>query len=284
MALGNKIEWNIVVKSILVWAICLLWFSPILWMFSTSLKPSLEATAERIPQWFPTNPTLDNYKYLFGEASGISVTKGFINSLIVALLSIFWGFVTSIPAAYALSRLKFKGRKLVFVAYVAILAFPGVLFLIPNFYIVHTLGLMDSFAALIVPGLGATFGVFMLRQYMMGISGSLEDAAWIDGCSKLRFLWSVVIPFIRPALLVLGLMTFIGSWNNFLWALLVLNDPSKMTLPVALVRFTAGWGDPFRGIGVLMAGSFVSVLPILVLFIAFHKNLMQGVSLGSVDK
>lgn len=284
MALGNKIEWKLVIKSILVWAFCLFWFSPILWMFSTSLKPSLEATAERIPQWFPTKPTLDNYKYLFGEASGISVTKGFLNSLYVALLSIFWGFVTSIPAAYALSRLKFRARKFIFVAYVAILAFPGVLFLIPNFYIVHTLGMMDSFAALIVPGLGATFGVFMLRQYMMGISGSLEDAAWIDGCSKLRFLWSVVIPFIRPALLVLGLMTFIGSWNNFLWALLVLNDPAKMTLPVALVRFTAGWGDPFRGIGVLMAGSFISVLPILILFIVFHKNLMQGVSLGSVDK
>ncbi|WP_083815676.1 carbohydrate ABC transporter permease [Pseudothermotoga thermarum] len=146
------------------------------------------------------------------------------------------------------------------------------------------LGLIDTFSALILPGLGGTFGVFLLRQYMLGIPRELEDAAWIDGCSRLRFLLSIVIPYIRPALFVLGLMTFLGSWNSFLWPLLVLNRPDKFTLPIALVRFTAGWGDPYRGIGTLMAGAFISVAPTLLIFIVFQKYLAQGVYLGSAGK
>jgi len=112
----------------------------------------------------------------------------------------------------------------------------------------------------------------------------LEDAAAIDGCSHFRFMVTIVIPFVKPALVVLSLMTFIGSWNSFLWPLLVLNSPDKLTFPIALIRFTAGWGDPYRGIGTLMAGAFVSTLPTLILFIAFYRQLMDGVAIGSVGK
>jgi multiple sugar transport system permease protein len=167
---------------------------------------------------------------------------------------------------------------------VAVLAFPGIIFLIPHYFIIYRLGLMDTLAALILPGLGGTFGVFLLRQYMLGIPRELEDAAWIDGCSKLRFLVTIVVPYIRPALIVLGLMSFLGYWNTFLWALLVLSSPEKFTLPIALVRFNAGWGDPYRGIGTLMAGAFIAVAPVLVIFVLFRKYLMQGIYLGSVGK
>ena len=250
----------------------------------TSLKNSMSAVVEKVPRWIPTEITFENYAHLFAPASGISVLEGIVNSLMVALITIVLTLVVSVPAAYALSRLKFRGRNVVFWSYVAILAFPAILFLVPNYFIVYFLNMMDSSSALIVPGLGATFGVFMLRQYMLGISRDLEDAAWIDGCSRLRFMFLVVVPFVRPAMVVLSLMTFIASWNNFLWPLLVLNSPDKFTLPIALLRFTAGWGDPFRGIGVLMAGAFVSTLPTLILFIAFYRYLMQGVALGSVGK
>lgn len=273
-----------IIVSVILWIFGAIWFFPIFWMLSTSLKSTMTAVAEDPPRWIPQEPTLENYQSVFAPASGIDVTKGIRNSLIVGILSTLAGLVIATPAAYALSRLNFKGRQIIFWIYVGILAFPGVLFLVPNYFIIHRLGLMDTFWALILPGLGSTFGVFLLRQYMLGIPRELEDAAWIDGCSRIRFLLTIVIPFVRPALLVLGLMSFLGSWNSFLWPLLVLNNPDKLTLPIALVRFSAGWGDPFRGIGPLMAGAFVSVAPTLIIFILFHRYLMEGISIGSMGK
>jgi multiple sugar transport system permease protein len=273
-----------IVLSIILWIIAVIWYIPIFWMLSTSLKSSQVAITENPPRWIPQEPTLENYKIVFSPASGISVMRGIINSFFVAIISTFLGLVIATPAAYALSRLRFRGRNAIFWSYVAILAFPGVLFLVPQYFIIHSLGLMDNYLALILPGLGSTFGVFLLRQYMLGIPRELEDAAWIDGCSRLRFLITVVLPYVKPALTTLALMSFLGSWNSFLWPLLVLNSPEKLTLPIALVRFSAGWGDPFRGIGPLMAGAFVSVAPTLIIFVVFHKYLMQGISLSAGEK
>jgi multiple sugar transport system permease protein len=272
--------------SVALWIFAAVWFSPILWMLSTSLKTTNEAITENPPRWIPSHITLENYQRLFAPASGIDVTRGIVNSLIVAILTILATLFISIPAAYALSRLHFKGRAAVFWSYVAILAFPGVLFLIPNYFIIYLLGVMDKFPALILPGLGGTFAVFLLRQYMVGLSRDLEDAAWMDGCSRLRFLVTIIVPMVRPTLLVLALMTFLGSWNSFLWPLLVLNSPAKLTLPIALVRFAPpnAFGDPFRGIGPLMAGAFVSVAPTLIIFVLFYRYLMQGISIGSLGK
>lgn len=273
-----------VILSVLLWIIAAFWFVPIFWMFSTSLKSTYTAVSENPPSWIPKEPTLENYRAVFAPASGISVSRGIINSLIVASLGTILGLVTATPAAYALSRLRFRGRNAIFWSYVGILAFPGVLFLVPQFFIIRALGLTDTFAALILPGLGSTFGVFLLRQYMLGIPRELEDAAWIDGCSRIRFLLTIVLPFIKPALLTLALMSFLGYWNSFLWPLLVMNTPEKLTLPIALVRFAAGWADPFRGIGPLMAGAFISVAPTLLIFIVFHRYLMYGISISTGGK
>ncbi|ACK43002.1 MULTISPECIES: carbohydrate ABC transporter permease [Dictyoglomus] len=280
----NWKQFQRVLISIFLWIIAAIWYIPIFWMLSTSLKSTQIAITEDPPRLIPKEPTLENYKTVFSAASGISVMRGIINSIIVAVVSTILGLVIATPAAYALSRLNFKGRNAIFWSYVAILAFPGVLFLVPQYFIIHRLGLMDNFLALILPGLGSTFGVFLLRQYMLGIPRELEDAAWIDGCSRLRFLITVVIPYVKPALTTLALMSFLGSWNSFLWPLLVMNSPEKLTLPIALVRFSAGWGDPFRGIGPLMAGAFISVLPTLIIFVVFHKYLMQGISLSVGEK
>jgi multiple sugar transport system permease protein len=280
----NWKQFQRVLISIFLWIIAAIWYIPIFWMLSTSLKSTQIAITEDPPRLIPKETTLENYKTVFSAASGISVMRGIINSIIVAVVSTILGLVIATPAAYALSRLNFKGRNAIFWSYVAILAFPGVLFLVPQYFIIHRLGLMDNFLALILPGLGSTFGVFLLRQYMLGIPRELEDAAWIDGCSRLRFLITVVIPYVKPALTTLALMSFLGSWNSFLWPLLVMNSPEKLTLPIALVRFSAGWGDPFRGIGPLMAGAFISVLPTLIIFVVFHKYLMQGISLSVGEK
>ncbi len=272
-----------ILYSVLIWAMALVWFAPIIWMFVTSLKETGIAVVETPPRWIPEPVTLENYRLILSAASGgINVTLAFFNSVIVAVISTFAGLLVAIPAAYALARMRFRGQQLIFWTYVAVLAFPPVLFLVPNYFIIFRLNLINTFSALILPGLGGTFGVFLLRQYMLGIPRELEEVAWIDGCSKLRFLVSIGVPIIRPALVTLGLMSFLGSWNNFLWPLLVLTTSRKFTLPIALVRFTAGWGDPYRGIGPTMAAAFMSVGPALLIFVLFRRYLMRGISLGSV--
>jgi len=283
----KKIRRSVIRKaaySVLVWLLAALWFVPIFWMLTTSLKPTTTAITEDPPQWIPSPMTFENYAAVARAAGGINVGRSVWNSFVVAGIATITGLLVAIPAAYALARLRFPGQRIIFWTYVAILAFPSVLFLVPNFFIINSLGLMNSFAALILPGLGGTFGVFMLRQYMLGIPRELEEAALIDGCSRVRILTKIVVPLIRPALVTLGIMTFLGSWNSFLWPLIVLTSSSKFTLPIALVRFSAGWGDPYRGIGPSMAAAFISVAPVLIIFVAFHRYLMRGVSLGSIGK
>lgn len=271
--------------SLLVWFFAVIWFSPVFWMLSTSLKPTAVAVTENPPRWIPNPFTLENYRYVSTTtAGGVTLLRTAWNSLIVAIITTLATLFVATPAAYALARLRFPGRSLLFWTYVAVLAFPPSLFLIPNFVIIRNMGLMNTFAALILPGLGSTFGVFLLRQYMLGIPRELEDAALVDGCSRLRFLLSIVIPIVRPALIILGLMTFLGSWNNFLWPLVILTSNEKFTLPIGLVRLTAGWADPYRGIGMIMAGACLAVVPALVIFVAFRKLLMRGISLGSIGK
>jgi multiple sugar transport system permease protein len=273
-----------ILVSVLIWAFVAIWYFPIAWMLSTSLKPTTEAIIENPPRLIPLHPTLENYKTIFAPQSSINIPRSLLNSALVGLLSVAATLLLSVPAGYALARLKFRGRKTVFWVYVGILAFPASLFLIPNYYIIFGLKMMDSFAALVLPGLASTFGVFLMRQYMIGLSRDLEDAAWMDGCSRTRFLLRIVVPMVLPSIFVLGLMTFLGSWNSFLWPLLVLNNPEKLTLPLALARFNVGWADPFRGIGPLMAGAFVAVAPTLFIFIFFHRYLMEGISIGSLGK
>ena len=269
-----------VAYSVLVWLLALVWFTPVLWMLATSLKPGAVAISENPPRWVPNPFTLENYLLVARPAGGISLVRAFVVSAVVATAATLAVLVTSTPAAYALSLLRFRTQRIVFWTYVASLALPGAVLLVPNYWLVAWMGLLDHLLALILPGLGGAFGVFLLRQYMLGIPRELEDAAQIDGCSSLRFLVAVVVPLIKPALLVLGLISFLGSWNALLWPLLVINSPDKLTLPLALVRFRGGWADLLRGVGPLMSGSFLAVGPVLVLFILFHRYLMRGVSFG----
>jgi len=270
--------------SVVIWAFVAVWYFPVMWMFSTSLKPTTEAVIENPPRLIPAHPTLENYKSIFAAKSNVNIPRALLNSTIVGLVTVAATLLTSVPAGYALSRLQFKGRKTVFGIYVGILAFPATMFLVPNYYIIHGMKLMDTLTALVLPVLATTFGVFLVRQYMVGLPRDLEDAAWIDGCSRTRFLVKIVVPMVLPSIFVLGLMTFLTSWNNFLWPLLVLNNPNNMTLPVALSRFNVGWADPFRGIGPLMAGAFITMAPTLLIFILFHRYLMEGISIGSLGK
>ena len=272
-----------VLYSALVCALALAWYSPVFWMLSTSLKPNMVATSYP-PRWIPNPLTLENYAAITGSVRGLNVLGAFWRSLIVATTSAVCTLLVATPAAYALARLRFPGRSLLFWSYVATLAFPPALFLVPTYLVIRALHLMDTLPAVILPGIGGAFGVFLLRQFMLGIPRELEEAAWVDGCSRMRFLLSIMLPLVRPALVTLGLMTFLSSWNSLIWPLLVLNDPAKLTLPVALARLMGAYDTFMREIGWVMAGAMLAVGPAILFFSLFHKAIIHGISLGWIGK
>lgn len=262
----------------------LIWYIPIFWILSSSLKPNPVATRYP-PSWIPDPVTLENYMQITtGAIRGVDVTGAFWRSIFVASVFALSVILVATPAAYALSRFRFPGRNVLFWILVGTMALPPALFLVPNFLIIMWMGLMNTLTAVILPGIGGAFGVFLLRQFMMGIPRELEDAARVDGCSRFRFLLAVVIPIVKPALVSLGLISFLASWNNLIWPLLVLSDPAQMTLPVALARLMGEYDTFIREIGWIMSGAMFAVGPAVVIFIVFRKSIIRGVSLSGMGK
>lgn len=250
---------------------------PILWMLSTSFKPESEVLKMKV-EWFPTPFTLENYQKLFSRVEEFPVVRWIANSALVSLSVTFCVLAVCSMAAYALSRLRFPGREGVFSAIIASMALPGQAVLIPVFLIVQTLGLFNNYGGLVLPGVASAFGVFLLRQFMMGIPVELEEAARMDGASDFRIFWRVILPLTKPALATLGLFTFVGSWNDFAWPLIVTNSLEMRTLPVGLSIFQGRFTSEF---GIVMAAAVVTTLPMIVAFIIFQKGITSGISIVS---
>jgi multiple sugar transport system permease protein len=186
--------------------------------------------------------------------------------------------VTSL-AAYALSRLRLPGRGPLFAVIVATMMVPGQILLVPVYLILNALGWLDTPRALIVPAGAGAFGVFLLHQFFKGIPRELEEAAWIDGCSRLRVYWHVILPAARPALATLAIFTFIGSWNDFLGPLVFLDSVSRYTLPVGIALFQTSYYSEY---GLTFAVSVVATLPVIVVFLLFQKHIIKGISLTGI--
>ena len=219
-----------------------------------------------------------------GEPAGcmrvIPMGKFFLNSLLIAIVATFGTVLTSSLAGYAFARIRFPGRDKLFLGYLATLMIPATVTLIPRFILVKMLGWLDTYAALIVPAMfGSAGGTFLLRQFFMGIPKEVEDAAAIDGCGKLAIYWRIMLPMSMPAMATLTLFTFQGNWNSFLWPLIVLNSPEKMTLPVGLQYFMGLYGADYS---LLMAGSLISVIPMILVFIIGQKYFIKGIRIGAV--
>ena len=219
-----------------------------------------------------------------GEPTGcmrlIPMGKFFLNSLLIAIVATFGTVLTSSLAGYAFARIQFPGRDKLFLGYLATLMIPATVTLIPRFILVKMLGWLDTYAALIVPAMfGSAGGTFLLRQFFMGIPKEVEDAAAIDGCGKLAIYWRIMLPMSMPAMATLTLFTFQGNWNSFLWPLIILNSPEKMTLPVGLQYFMGLYGADYS---LLMAGSLVSVIPMILVFIIGQKYFIKGIRIGAV--
>jgi multiple sugar transport system permease protein len=198
------------------------------------------------------------------------------NSLLIACIGTLLVLITSSLAAYAFARLKFFGRDSIFIAYLGTLIVPQAVLVIPEFLLIRSLGWVNSYQALILPGAFTAFGTFLLRQFFKTIPIELEESAFIDGASRLRILWNIILPLSKSALGVLGLFTFIGFWNNFLWPLIITNTSDMATIPLGLQMFQGQHGTEWS---YMMAGATVSILPGILLVILLQKYLVEGISL-----
>jgi multiple sugar transport system permease protein len=263
---GRAISYIVLTAGLLVWLI------PFAWMALGSLKTQGEIL-QKPPTWLPENPTLDNFAQWFGP---LNFGGFFLNSLIVAVITVLGNLVFCSMVGYALAKMDFPGKKILFAVVMVTLMVPGVVTFVPLFVMVSKMGLVNSYAALILPFLTAPLGVFLMRQFMLGIPDALIEAARIDGAGELRIFSRIVMPLCGPPLATLAILTFLTSWNNFLWPLVASQSESMYTLPVALSLYSTGQNA--TNYGLLLAGSVLVIAPILLLFVFLQRYFIQGIA------
>ena len=246
--------------------------TPFVWMILGSFKSSGELR-QLPPTWWPEAPTLDNYRQLFSEES---FPRYFLNSVLVAAFVTVGNLIFCSMVGYALAKLAFRGKKLVFGLVMGTLLLPGMVTFVPLFVLVANLGLVDSYPGLILPFLVTPFGVFLMRQFIVALPDDLLDAGRVDGASELRIFRQIILPLCGPGLATLGILTFLGSWNNFLWPLVVAQTQEHYTLPVALALFSKG--QNVTNYGLLMAGATVVVVPIVIVFLILQRRFIEGIA------
>jgi multiple sugar transport system permease protein len=253
--------------------IALIFLLPLIWMISTSLKPTSQLFTQQI-EWIPRTFTLDNYTKLFGQTQ-TPIGRWFFNSLAIATLFTILTLVVDALAAYAYARMEFPGRNLLFGLMLLTLFVPGFMFIIPNFLTINFLHLINNWAGVILPGLAGVFGVFFLRQFFEGLPKELEEAAMIDGANQFQVFSRVVMPLSRPALATLAVVTFLASWNDFLWPLLILKDRQLQTLPPGLRTLQSAYTAEY---GLIMAGAVVVAIPVLLLYLLLQRYIVQSIA------
>lgn len=266
---GSRSRWWLyVLLTIAVIAVA----APFIWMILGSFKSTTELR-QSPPTWLPENGSLDNYTRLFSQ---LNFGRYFVNSAIVAAVVTAGNLLFCSMLGYALAMLNFRGKRVVFVAVLATLMIPGVVTFVPLFVLVANAGLVDSLPGLILPFLVTPFGVFLMRQFILSLPRDLLDAGRVDGAGELRIFAQIILPLCGPALATLGILTFLGSWNNFLWPLVVAQTEDTYTLPVALALYSKGQNSTEYGL--LMAGATVVVVPILLVFLAFQRRFIEGIA------
>ena len=249
---------------------------PLVWMLLTSFKT--DADAIRNPYSLPAPFSLDAYATLTSGQQPILLWVW--NSFAAATIQTLIILVTASMGAYALARLDFAGKKLVFGAIIATLLVPPVVFLIPNYLIVQNLGRLDTLWAITVPGAAGAFGIFFLRQFFVGLPVEIEEAARIDGAGDIRIFLQIILPLARPALATLAVLSFLGNWNDFLWPVYVLLSPENLTLQPGLSQLQGAYSTHFA---IVMAGAVIASIPVLILFGLAQKQIVESVA-GSAVK
>lgn len=269
----RRLNWANVGAIAVLSALAVTTLAPFLWMLSASFKPLGEIESGRLlpHTWQPKN-----YSDVFAQ---VPFGRYFLNSILVAGWVTLAQCLTSAMAAFAFARLRWRGRDIVFRAYLATMMVPGVVTMIPDYAIMVHLKLLDTYSGLIVPAAFGAFGTFLMRQFMLGIPSALDEAARIDGASPAVVFWEVILPLARPGLIALAILTFLGTYGSFYWPLVMVKSESLRTLPIGLMYFD---GVYTRETNLMMAASVMSLLPPMVIFVLGQKQLVQGIQLGAV--
>ena len=248
---------------------------PFVWMISTSLKS--RGALMSIPiEWIPAEPTLDAYGEVF---SRFPFLKTIGNSLFITCSFTLLTIISASMAAFAFAKIRFRGSRLVLALYLATMMIPTQVTMIPLFVVMNKLGLIDSYASVILPGIFKPFAVFMLVQQMRAIPNDFLDAARIDGAGIFQVYRRIALPMCAPTIATLAVTTFMESWNDYLWPLLMLTDRNKMTLPIALSTLNGQYNTEYN---VLMAGSLISMIPIIVIYLCAQKQFKNGLMAGGI--
>lgn len=253
--------------------------APLLWALSTSLKTLGQALAYP-PKLLPDPVVWQNYRDVLADQR-LPFGRFFVNSLFVASAETLGRLLVCSMGAYAFARLKFRGRDTLFLLYLGTLMIPSQVTLVPLFVLMTKLHWVNTYWALILPGLGSAFGTFLLRQYFLTIPESLEEAAIIDGCSRFRAYWRIILPLSKPALATLAVFSFMQAWNEFLWPLIVIGDVPKMTLSLGLSGFQTEFQTQYHK---LMAGAMISTLPVLMVFLFAQKQFVRGLATAGLKE
>ncbi|MFI0401353.1 MAG: carbohydrate ABC transporter permease [Cyanobium sp.] len=256
--------------------LALLTLLPLLWLVSTSLKGPSEDIFTSPPGLVPAQPSLEAYGRLFRDNP---MGTYLLNSAVVSGLAVVANLLFSSLAAYPLARLSFRGRGIVLAVVVATVLIPFQVVMIPLYVLMVKIGLRNSLMALVLPQATTAFGIFLLRQSFLAVPRELEEAARMDGCSPVGEWWNVLIPAARPDLITLGMLTFIGTWSDFLWPLIILDDPKSYTLPLGLQQLASSFSLDWR---LVAAGSVISILPVLALFVLLQKTILPTATADAV--
>lgn len=266
-----------IVLHIIIYSAALATLAPFIWMVLTSVK-SIDEIFIYPPKWIPSVLHFENFVRAF-EAAPFG--RYYVNSIFVAISVTIGQLITCSMAAFAFARLKFWGRDVLFLIFLGTMMIPGQVTMIPTFLVLHWLGWIDTYNALIVPGLASAFGTFLLRQFFLTIPKELEEAAFIDGCSRFKVLWRIIIPLSKPALATLAIFTFMGVFNDFIWALIVISSDEMRTVQLGLSifrdRYLTDWD-------LMMAGSVTATLPILIIFFIAQKWFIKGITLSGLKE
>jgi len=266
--------------SLLVLAV--IWLLPIAWVVSTSLKTAPDIV-KLPPEWIPWPATGAHYhEVLLGSSRTARIGRAFATSLVISVGTALLVLATSAMSAYALARMRFPGRNVVFTVLVGSLMIPNAVVLVPQYVLVQKLGWLSTFQGLIVPEAATTFafGVFLLRQFFLTMPGELEDAARIDGANAWQVFTRIVLPLSQPVLAALGIFAFRSAWTDFLWPLIAVNKPEMFPLPVALALLRSAYSA--ESYGPIMAGAALSALPLFVVFLVANRRIVEGVRLSGL--
>ncbi len=250
---------------------------PVLWMVSASFM--LPGEASEVPLHFiPSRLTFEHYRAL---TERMNMGKYFINSFIIASAVTLISLVFNSMAGFAFAKYRFPGRENLFRFLLGGMVVPAQVTMLPLFLLLKTMGLVNTYIGAIIPGLASVFGIFLIRQFAAAIPDSLIEAARMDGASDFKVYRSVILPLCKPILLTLALFTFMGTWNDFMWPLIIMSDNANYTLPVAIANLR---GEHLLDLELMMAGSVITILPVLILFLVFQRHYVRGIMVGGVKE